>query len=423
MRKVLVLLGFVAFAAPAWADDAPPARLSDVSGDVVLIYSEVIGPPENPAVLEEDAELSDGWTASGENSAQAGPFPCYCVNNNGRARCLRDEFCNESPPCVNGACPQGMACWVDSCCGEPLCFPDDCIQDPACQQPGTCGTFEQCSDEPPSGLTFYRDPREFALAAERAGKQLKCTENFEGSNLPPNSVVGFDDPLQGGVPNGPYPTGLACRNLLVQSNLLGGAPVNPSPRGLQGLAAASAPFFGVTSDIVVSNTFVDSHDLIFSDECCKTAVGGNTLDLLGPGAVTIRVYSAGNVFLGQADFPADAAGTNFMGVISDGPCIGRINVFSNGGAEGLDNVQMWCVGDEDFFCEAVANKVKKAKNCQGPCPPLPPQKTNRLCDPPGPNPADCPPGLKAKGSVKGPCPGNPTGCKYKKFKLNGVCDP
>jgi hypothetical protein len=323
------MIGLVALTAPAWADDAPPARLSDMTGNEVV--------------------------------------------------------------------------WSDAVESESVDF----IEEPS----------------PIAALRFFTNKDEFTRAAEAAGKRVKCSEDFEGSNLPPNSVLGFADPLQGGVPNGPYPNGLACRNLTVQSNLGGGNAPQPNPRGANGLAAASAGFLGATSDIVLANTFVDSLDHIYSDECCKTAIGANVLNHVAAN-VTIKVYSVGNVLLGQQDFPGNIQGTNFFGVISDADCIGRINLFqAANGAEGLDNVSMWCRGEpQDFFCEAVAKKVKR-KACEQ-CPPLPPQKTNKSCNPPGPNPNQCPPGTKAKGKVKGPCPGNPNGaCIYKKFQLNGICDP
>jgi hypothetical protein len=425
MRKVLMLLGVIAFAAPAWADDAVPQRATDVVSGTYALPA--------PYVVDDEVEFSeefgaDSWTGSGENSAQDG-FACYCGNNNGRARCIRDGFCNDMVDCNNGQCPQGFTCWVDSCCGVPKCFPDNCIQDPACQRPGTCGAFQECSQEPPGNVTFYRDPREFALAVERAGKRNKGTENFEESTTGPNQGVPINDPLEGGVGNPPhFPNGLAVRNLRIQSNTLAGNPDIPSPRGANALAHFTPNSGGFTTKVIIANTFVDSLDLIFKSDpnCdCKTAVAGNTVRFTNAGASDIRVYDVNNNFLGQANgIPSDPAGTNFIGVISNGPCIGRINLFDpNNGAEGLDNIQMWCHRGEEFTCEAVANKAKKAKNCQGACPPLPPQKTNRPCDPPGPNPSDCPPGLKIKGKVKGPCPGNPTGCTYKKFKLNGVCDP
>jgi len=81
-----------------------------------------------------------------------------------------------------------------------------------------------------------------------------------------------------------------------------------------------------------------------------------------------------------------------------------------------------CDCQGETFCEAVANKVK-AKRCQD-CPAPGVEKTNKQCDPPGPNPDDCPRGVKAKGKITTVCPSNPNGkCIYKKFALNGVCDP
>ena len=99
-------------------------------------------------------------------------------------------------------------------------------------------------------------------------------------------------------------------------------------------------------------------DLIFFEE--KTAVGFNTLDFLGDQTgVIVRVFGTDNAFLGEMPSPADAAGTNFIGVWSDIP-IGRINIFSSGGgAEGGDNIQAWRAGPGgvcgDANCDGLLN--------------------------------------------------------------------
>ena len=131
------------------------------------------------------------------------------------------------------------------------------------------------------GLTWFTDKGDFEAAA---GDEI-CLEDWEKSNLPPNGIDGFNDPLCGGVacdPEGgcPYPEGSECEELCIQSNLGGGNPVEPNPRRANGMVAVTGPVFGIVGDIMLSNTFVDSHDLILNVEDVG-AVGANTLDLLG----------------------------------------------------------------------------------------------------------------------------------------------
>jgi len=147
------------------------------------------------------------------------------------------------------------------------------------------------------------------------------------------------------VPNKNFPSGLTgVSDMLVQSNLGGGAPDYPNPRGNNALAALSVGFLGATSDIVLANTFVDSFDMDFDEGAEKWAVGFNTLDFLGANQVEVRAYGVGEAFLGMTTVGANPGGSFFVGVIAadQGQLIGRINVFSPGqGAEGADNIQTW----------------------------------------------------------------------------------
>lgn len=196
-------------------------------------------------------------------------------------------------------------------------------------------------------LTWFSDQNAFEAAAASAGKVLKGVENYEASILGPNAVDGFEDPLQFGIPNlpdgFPYPNGTdGLANLTTQANNLGanGTIPSPVPGPASGLAAGSNGFLGFTSDGVVSNTFVNGLDLIFSGGL-KTAVGGRVIDALGAQTgVEITVYDINNVALGNMHVAGDAGGSFFTGVISAGAAIGRINMFSTG-AEGMDDIQGW----------------------------------------------------------------------------------
>jgi len=194
-------------------------------------------------------------------------------------------------------------------------------------------------------ITWYTDQAEFEAAAAAAGLVFFELETFEESILPPASVLGFNDPLAPGVPNHPFPSGMTgCTDWIYQSNTLGANPAQPSPQGVNGLAAASVGFMGATSDVVVSNYFVNGVDMDLYDGAEKWAVGMNPVTYVGGTTVQVRAYGVGEAYLGMTTVPANAGGTTFVGVIAAdyGQRIGRVNVFDPGnGAEGGDNIQTW----------------------------------------------------------------------------------
>ena len=170
-------------------------------------------------------------------------------------------------------------------------------------------------------------------------------EDYEQSTLPPNDVVGFDDPLTTGVANGPFPAGLLHPGLTVQSNLdpTGATGNNSRGAGEEGLVAASVGFLSIVSDIVLANFFVDSFDTMFAGSGVN-AVGFDMLDLLGDQTgVNVTVYDASNNLIGSTTSLADVTGANFLGMTSS-VAIARINIFSTGGgAEGWDNMSTYLV--------------------------------------------------------------------------------
>ncbi len=243
--------------------------------------------------------------------------------------------------------------------------PDLWAQSPESRLSDMAASAKRTVAPPPAqaqgGLIWFTNQADFEAFNAGEGKVLKGIEDFEESILDPNDVDGFDDPLESGVacfpPGCPFPVGMTgLPNLIVQSNILAGDQFDPAPAGVGGLAAASAPFLGAVSDVVLANNFADSLDLIFTDE--KSGVGFNTIDILGPQiGVEVRVYSTTNVFLGMMPSPADPSGASFIGVWSPTP-IGRINIFS-AGAEGADNIQAWRGGGGgvcgDANCDGLFN--------------------------------------------------------------------
>ena len=238
------------------------------------------------------------------------------------------------------------------------------------------GTDAPPTEEAQGELIWFTDQAEFEAFNAGEGKVLKGIEDYEESILGPNAADGFDDSLRSGVPNlpdgFPFPVGMTgLPNLIVQSNFEH-TLFDPNPRGVGGLAAVSIGFAGAVSDSVIANTFVDSLDLIFTDE--KSGVGFNTISFLGANAVEVNVFSTSNEHLGEMPSPADPTGASFIGVWSPIP-IGRINIFDpGGGVEGADNIQAWqeggnpCPADFDDSGAVDVKDLLFLLGNWGPCP-------------------------------------------------------
>ncbi|MEE9128552.1 MAG: hypothetical protein V3T84_00930 [Phycisphaerales bacterium] len=221
------------------------------------------------------------------------------------------------------------------------------------------------------GLMWFTDQAAFEAFNAGQGDVIKGIENYEESILDPFNGEVFDDPLESFVPNlpdgFPFPLGmLGLPNLIVQANIGGGDPSDENPRGVEGLVAWSDGGGGAVSDVVLARFPQDSLDLIFTDE--KSGVGFNTITF--GTSVQVRVYSTTNVFLGAMTTPANAFGSNFIGVWSSVP-ISRINIFNPSNAqEGGDNIQAWevpCPWDFDGSGSVGAADLLSLLESWGPC--------------------------------------------------------
>jgi hypothetical protein len=192
-----------------------------------------------------------------------------------------------------------------------------------------------------AGVIFFGNDAA-GFTAAMAGATSLGVEDFEASFLPANNALGINDPLTQGVANGVYPAGLTAP-LTVQSNVLGGIAANPSPSGIDGLAAVSVGFAGATSDVVVANSGGHSLDLIFPGPDQVVGVAFNPISFFLPSNLNVQVYSTSNALLGSTSIVGDPAGANFLGIqATGGDAIGRINIFSTVDAfEGVDNVQIF----------------------------------------------------------------------------------
>ncbi|MCZ6651643.1 MAG: GEVED domain-containing protein [Planctomycetota bacterium] len=276
----------------------------------------------------------------GENGCEDGENSCNCPED-----CLPAEFCGNGICCAaNGE--DCVSCTEDCgpCppeCGDGNCDPDE----------NECTCPQDCLGE--CACIIFTNQAEFEAFNAAEGKTLKGIEDFEEGTLLPGAVDGMEDPLCGGVPNAPdavpYPEGLTQLNMCVQSNTLGEFPTTPSPHSApdSGLAAASAGFLGMVSDVVLANTFVDSWDLMLisppvtaGEEDDHTGVGFNGVSS-STGTANIQVFNKANVLLVTATMPVSPSASAFWGIWCSDP-IGRINIFdTSGGAEAADNIQLW----------------------------------------------------------------------------------
>ncbi len=204
-----------------------------------------------------------------------------------------------------------------------------------------------------AGVMFYVDTQA-GFDAATSGLVLAGMEDWSSSTLPDGQGIHFDDPLEPGVSNGPFPNGTnPATGMTVQSNTLGGNPTVLSPGG--GLAAASAGFLGTPDDQVSSDYIDTSFDMIFAIAGTQ-AVSFTPLvfDQVGTGnagTATIRVYDSANALLGSVQDIPVAGFTNpttIVGVVTTGgDDIGRINVFATSANDrfaGADNIAVYTMG-------------------------------------------------------------------------------
>jgi hypothetical protein len=173
-----------------------------------------------------------------------------------------------------------------------------------------------------AGVIFYTNAAVYGLAMDAAGNPFFGFENFEGSTLSAPSNQNLNDPLTQGVPNGAYPAGLT-QPMSVQTNTLGASPTNPAPGSILLLVPAGSR--NSDSDVVVPASSAVSFDWILHDPRIK-GVGLNPIILHDGGLANLKVYNQNNQLLGSLNTPADATGSNFVGIQATGTDrIGRIN--------------------------------------------------------------------------------------------------
>jgi hypothetical protein len=181
------------------------------------------------------------------------------------------------------------------------------------------GAFSQAIS---AAVVFSSSAAVFSAAMAAADNPHLGTEDFEGSSLTAPSNQNINDPLTQFVANGVYSSGLV-QPMTVQTNTLGASPTTPSPGSIMLLVPAGSR--NAISDVVVPASSAVSFDWIFHDPRIK-GVGLNPIILHDGGTAEVKVYNQNNVLLGSFTTPADAIGSNFLGIQATGTDrISRVN--------------------------------------------------------------------------------------------------
>lgn len=84
----------------------------------------------SPATVTINVQGSGGGTCVGKTcetytwDCNPGDATCVCYKTPQGSICGRNFYCNEHPDCINGQCPVGYTCVVETCCDIPKCMPD-----------------------------------------------------------------------------------------------------------------------------------------------------------------------------------------------------------------------------------------------------------------------------------------------------------
>jgi exosortase sorting signal-containing protein len=128
-------------------------------------------------------------------------------------------------------------------------------------------------------------------------------EDFEDTNLPPNSVLACTNPLNSSTNDACYSPGALIPGFSLGATAGDTAVVTP-------------PSLGVTNVAAGPNTFADDTVITFTEPV--NGVGMVLVGPLGNTAVDVQVFGEGNVFLGSAIVNLVGVNGTFVGVIAGG---------------------------------------------------------------------------------------------------------
>ena len=205
-------------------------------------------------------------------------------------------------------------------------------------------------------FVFFTDPGEFFAAIEAAGKVSKGFWDFKPNNVGDGFIGGISDPLNfQNLPTDPAGNpiwdSMPLDNIQFQSNLNPFGEGGPNPRGINALAFATPPFFGIKNNILVANQFVDSFDILSGVPVGDnhTAMALNVVSLASDGGdVVVTVWDKNEEHKTQLVLPGPWNDTEkrFVGILAaDARTIGRVNIYDTTGgffgAEGISAIEVF----------------------------------------------------------------------------------
>ncbi|NIM49029.1 MAG: hypothetical protein GTO22_07190 [Gemmatimonadales bacterium] len=170
-------------------------------------------------------------------------------------------------------------------------------------------------------LTFFTDRTAFQAAVPGLP-----VEDWEGSNVPANSVQSCAGPFNSATNNACYSTGAILDGISAEAI------------GAGEMVVLTTGFLGVSSTVVGPNFFADDTDIKFPNNNVS-AVGMDLLDPFGPATLDVEIFGPGDVSLGTTSVTTGTSSGVFWGVASDSVITSiRFDQTAGGGGELFDDV-------------------------------------------------------------------------------------
>lgn len=191
-------------------------------------------------------------------------------------------------------------------------------------------------------VQFYYDSAVFDQTISSIGKLFKGVEDFEEGNVPPNTGIGMDDPLDADTDNFVFDPGDILASIRIQSNTNGTDLINdpgtsgPNPRGSTALVALGAGANGgIVADKCVAPSSApngaDSIDIIsLIDDMTAMSLRIADVSSVGADTVEVRVFNLDDDLLGTAVLPVLNQGGEYLAFICNDERIGRVNIWAPG---------------------------------------------------------------------------------------------
>lgn len=222
-------------------------------------------------------------------------------------------------------------------------------------------------------LTFFTAGQEAAFdqLLLDTGHMPLGVEDFEENRLPVKSVSFLDDPLDSATMAAGFIPGDIVDFVRFQSNNNGPGTSGGNPTGLKGMFVLTEQFLGAANVTVCSNTNSGSLDIdLLAGTGNHTALGMTLVQIVSDETVMeVRVFDTNDVFIGMIPVTLDPnvpLGATFLGIVSPGVRIGRVNLWSGDGGEGLYDVTVYTsrlAGDFDDDFDVDLSDVAEFQTC------------------------------------------------------------